>query len=359
MTSQAIRSRYVGGLGLTDLLVGLAIGMLATLVVLKVGVLFETRRKATTGIADAQTNASLALAYLARQLRMAGHGLGPPEALGCTVRRSSGTALLPDWKLWPVTLIDGKDGAPDKLLILSSGQTQSIASARLITDHAVGARTLMVNSTLGMNAGDSLLLYDSGNPECLLIRISETPTSDYRVNHSLLPSGLVTAATYRAGTAVINLGNTRYQRFSIDSPDQLMAERHNPDDDTWQGGALAIQIVNLQAQFGYDARSSPSGSPQVTRWSAVALDANGDGIAGDANDKRRILAVRIAIVARSAQYSDQGCQAETPSWWAANETSGVMELVPIAVNTRADWACFRYRVLQTEIPLRNLIWSDT
>jgi type IV pilus assembly protein PilW len=81
--------------------------------------------------------------------------------------------------------------------------------------------------------------------------------------------------------------------------------------------------------------------------------------AGDADDFRRILAIRIAVVSRSAQRSDQGCASAIPTWWAANELTGVMQDTPIAVNTIEDWACYRYRVLQAEIPLRNLIWSDS
>ena len=91
----------IQGLGLTDLMVGLAIGLLATLVIIKTDVLFETRRQSTTGIADAQMNASYALANLTRDVRMAGHGLGPSEALGCIVRRTLGTTVLSDWSLWP------------------------------------------------------------------------------------------------------------------------------------------------------------------------------------------------------------------------------------------------------------------
>jgi type IV pilus assembly protein PilW len=81
--------------------------------------------------------------------------------------------------------------------------------------------------------------------------------------------------------------------------------------------------------------------------------------AGDADDLRRILAIRIAVVSRSAERSDQGCSSAMPTWRAANEATGLMEDTPIAVNIIQDWACYRYRVLQAEIPLRNLIWSDS
>jgi type IV pilus assembly protein PilW len=358
MVQQKQLRRRPLGLGLTDLIVGLAIGLLATLVILKVSVLFETRRKSTTGIADAQMNASFAVAHLSRDLRMAGHGLGPPEALGCTVRRTLDTQVLPDWALWPVTIIDGVDGTPDTLLVFSSGKAQSLAAARLIAPYMVGTETMMVNSTLGMKIGDALLLVESGNTQCPLIRATEIPVGEYRVLHSPLATSLVTAAAYQEGAAVINLGAIHHQRYSINTNKQLLSERYNATADTWQGSVLASDVVSLQAQYGYDARQTPSGAPRVTRWSAAAIDANANGTAGDIGDLRRILAVRIAVVSRSAQRSDQGCSSVMPTWRAANESTGLMEDMPIAIDVTTDWACYRYRVLQTEVPLRNLIWSD-
>jgi type IV pilus assembly protein PilW len=352
-------TRRIHGVGLTDLMVGLAIGLLATLVIMKTAVLFETRRKATTGIADAQMNVSFALANVTRDLRMAGHGLGPPDALGCIVKRSLGTTVLDDWVLWPVTIIDGADGAPDTLLVLSSGKPQSLTAARLIAPYAADANVMMINSTLGMTTGDALLLHETGNTQCPLVKVTDIPMGEYRVWHEPVPSGLLTASAYAEGSAVINLGAVHYQRYSINTVSQLQMERYDATKNTWQGSALAADVVSLQAQFGYDARPTPAGAPRVTRWSAALIDANANGTAADIGDLRRILAVRIAVVSRSAQRSDQGCSSELPTWWAANESTGVMEDTPIAVNTTADWACYRYRVLQSEVPLRNLIWSDS
>jgi type IV pilus assembly protein PilW len=351
--------RRIQGLGLTDLMVGLAIGLLATLVIIKVAVLFEARRKSTTGIADAQMNASYALANLSRDVRMAGLGLGPSEALGCIVRHTLGTTVLPDWPLWPVTLIDGVNGAPDTLLILSSGKAQSLTAAQLIAPYAVGSDVMMVNSTLGMTTGDRLLLYESGNTQCPLIGVASIPIGEYRILHSALPAGLLTATAYQEGAAVINLGAIHHQRYTINASNQLLMERYDVGTNQWQGSAFASDVVSLQAQLGYDARATISGALRVTRWSATAFDANANGTAGDADDLRRILAIRIAVVSRSTQRSDHGCSSVMPTWRAANESTGAMEDTPIAVNTMTDWACYRYRVLQAEIPLRNLIWSDS
>jgi type IV pilus assembly protein PilW len=66
--------KFLRGVGLTDLLVGLAIGMLAMLVIIKVAVLFESRRKSTVSAADAQQNVAIAVSLMSRELRMAGQG---------------------------------------------------------------------------------------------------------------------------------------------------------------------------------------------------------------------------------------------------------------------------------------------
>jgi type IV pilus assembly protein PilW len=267
--------------------------------------------------------------------------------------------VLSDWVLWPVTLIDGFNGAPDTLLVLSSGKAQSLTAARLIAPYTVSSDVLMVNSTLGMAVGDTLLLHESGNTQCPLIKVTNIPTGEYRVHHTSLPSGSLTATEYQEDTAVVNLGAIHYQRYTINANNQLLLEHYDAGTNQWQGSAFASDVVSLQAQLGYDARPTLSGALRVTRWSAAAFDANANGTAGDADDFRRVLAIRIAVVSRSAQRSDQGCSSAQPTWRAANETNGLMEDTPIPVNTIKDWACYRYRVLQAEIPLRNMIWSDS
>ena len=89
------------------------------------------------------------------------------------------------------------------------------------------------------------------------------------------------------------------------------------------------------------------------------LDADGNSKTGDNGDLLRLLAIRLAIVVRSAERSDQGCNSPVPKWMAADDTSGDLKATDISVNKDSDWACYRYRVLQTEIPLRNLLWSDS
>ena len=89
------------------------------------------------------------------------------------------------------------------------------------------------------------------------------------------------------------------------------------------------------------------------------IDADGHGKTGDSNDLKRLIALRFAVVARSSVRNDQSCKASLPRWTAGDAKTGQLALIDIALNHVTNWNCFRYRVLEAEVPLRNLIWNDS
>lgn len=349
-------------------MVGLAIGLLAMLVILQVAVLFESRRKAATGSSDAQVSGINVIASINRDLRIAGYGLGPADALACSVKRYyQGT--IGDLLLQPVTITDGINGAPDTLRILASAKQESSTSARLITPHPFDATILMLNSTLAIAVNDVLVLQEAGKP-CTMLQATAVPVSDFKVVHdaassawnSPSPATLFPATGYSVGAAVINLGNVTDHRYSVNAQNVLSGERYLSASDSWQQKPLASQIVNLQAQYGFDTRAGVQATPQITWWSSVMIDADNNGAIGDNGDLRRLLAVRLAIVA----YSDKpeppgatGCDTSVaPVWLAGGNADGQLTPTAIDVSSIPDWRCYRYRVLQSVVPLRNLIWSQ-
>ena len=347
----AKRSR---GIGLVDLMVGLVISLMAMLVIVKVAVLFESRRRSTTGVADAQVNAASATMLIARELRIAGQGLGPPDALGCRIVHD--LSKLGAISLQPVEIINGVSGAPDRLRILASGSPQIISSANLIAAHAATDSAMLVDSTLGITPEQRLLLYEPGK-NCALFKATSIPPGGYRIAHSL--SSASGMPDYSSAAHLINLGSLHYVEFFIDTNDYLQVSRYLSATDAWQSAALASGVVSLQAQYGFDTQSGTPSSTKVTRWSDTMIDADGNGTTGDNGDLRRLIAVRLAIVVRSIERSDQGCTATLPQWMAGTVSTGQLELTDISLDHVNDWRCYRYRVLQTEIPLRNLLWPDS
>ena len=361
--------KFFKGVGLTDLLVGLAIGMLAMLVIIKVAVLFEARRKSTVGTANAQQNVAIAVSLMSRELRMAGQGLGPVDSLGCAVAHDLGTALG-TLSLTPVAIIDGSAGAPDEIRIFSSATQHSTAAAKLLVAHASSDTAMQIDSTLGMQTDDYLLFYEAGKT-CSLVRATAISTGAYRVDHSSMP--MVTPTTpvpvgtvatpaaldYGSGSRVINLGSLHLVRYAINANNDLQTSRFNLASADWQTAGMASGIVSLQAQYGFDNRSGLQTSSQVTFWSSSMIDADSNGKAGDAGDLKRLIAIRFAVVARSSERNDQGCNAVQPQWTAGDVTTGQLTSIDISLGHIDNWNCFRYRVLEAEVPLRNLIWNDS
>ena len=96
------------GFTLMELMVGMAIGMIATIVIVQVMSVFEAQRRTTTGSADAQTNGGIALYSLAREAQMAGFPLFPgvDTPLSCATASTTygGTGIT---GLTPVSITDG------------------------------------------------------------------------------------------------------------------------------------------------------------------------------------------------------------------------------------------------------------
>lgn len=355
--SQA-RSCATTGASVTDMMVGLTIGLIVMAIVLKVGVLFDVRRKSVSGMAEANMDGTLAIQSLVRELRTAGHGLGPPDALLCNLTRAAGATLGPVLSLQPLVIVNGAAGAPDTIELLASGKPQSLPAARLLATYAQGSAGLMVDSIFGVLPGDWLMLQQAGTSRCLLLQAQQIPVGAYRIEPAALPDNAVPAGGYAVGSALVNLGSLHRLRFTIGPNASLQQAQFDIDKGDWSSSALAGGVVNLQAQYGIDARPGVQTAPAVTWWSDVIIDADGNGSPGDIGDWQRVLALRIAIVVRSAQRKEGGCDTVAPTWMAGDAVTGQLQPHALSVGSAANASCYRYRVIDAEVPLRNLLWSD-
>lgn len=75
MTIQLKKYGNQTGFSLVELMVGLVIGLMATLVIMQTFSSFEGNKRSTTGISDAQTNGSIGLYMIQRELQFAGYGV--------------------------------------------------------------------------------------------------------------------------------------------------------------------------------------------------------------------------------------------------------------------------------------------
>lgn len=114
----------------------------------------------------------------------------------------------------------------------------------------------------------------------------------------------------------------------------------------------------------------------IREWvDATGVWANLNDEAADVARRNRIKAVRIAVVARSGVLErdnvtaacDQSTAPPTGLCaWANVPAGGAITTASPAPainlnpnNANPDWQRYRYRVFETIIPLRNLIWNRT
>ena len=336
-----LKLHYRDGFTLVELMIGLVIGLLATLVIMQVLSVFEMQKRATIGTSDAQTNGGIALYQIMREVQMAGYPLVPVtnSPLECTTLSFGETGIT---GIFPVTIANGAAASginASDTLTLRYGDSQTGGVPTQIT--AMGAPTAndaTVLSNLGCKTGDITLIVN-GTTCAMSSASAVTGTTTVKLANT-------TAAI--AGANLSCLGKWNTITYAVNNGN---LERN--------GIPSVTGIVNLQAQYGVSAAAN---SNQVIQW----VDASGATWAAPAlADRNRIKAVRVAVVARNAKQEPGNVSFACSSTTDAAPT-GLCAWVGSASNpaptidlgaSNPNWQRYRYRVFETVIPLKNMIWA--
>lgn len=327
MNTYKQKSRSLG-FSLVEILVGLVIGLLATLVIMQVFSVFEGQKRSTTGGADAQTNGSVAIYTIQREASMAGYGL-PVFSIQNPALRCDPLPIHPvsGAGLFPVLITDG--GAGSDTLTIRYGETQR--GGIPISGTFTGTSVTVVNN-LGCQIGDTALVVNGAN--CAMQTVSALPDN----THITLAAAPAVAT---GNIACMGAWNEVAYTTAIGG----LARN---------GVSSVADVVSLQAQYGLTAAAGTSNT--VTSWE----DAAG---APDLTMRRRIRAIRIALITRNGAYEkDVVSYACVPAAPKPNQTCiWTSDATPVNVDLSGlgtDWDHYRYTVFETVIPLRNMIWSS-
>jgi type IV pilus assembly protein PilW len=355
---------HQAGFSLTELMVGLVIGLLATLVIMQVFSVFEGQKRTTTGTADAQTNGSIGLYTIQRELQMAGYGLLPVGQQGIADSAIDCSALTIDaatniGNIAPLSITDGGLGSDSITLRYSTSDSGGIPSA--IT--GVGAGVANINSSLGCQNNDIVLIMN-GNA-CALTKVTALTAEASGVPAALTLNSMAGAAS---GANLACLGTWREILYSV-SNGNLM--RNATPSDASKAVPSVVDIVNIQAQYGIGdpAAANPN---RIVQW----VNATGTWAAPTLANRNRIKAVRIAVVARNSLFEKtkpdgtdvtNACSSLTSdaptglcAWSATSLLPDIASPAPaIDLSGDPDWKHYRYRVFETVIPLRNMIWAKS
>jgi len=350
------------GFSLVELLVGLVIGLIVTLVVMQVFSDFEGQKRTTMGTADAQTNGNIALYNVQRDAQLAGYGLpifaktNPP--LLCSTLKIDGVDA-PVNNLSPITITDGGLGAGASDSVTIRYGTTPLGGVPviigLVTPTATPpAVTVGVDNNMGCQK-DDVAIVASGS-SCFLTTVnSVTLTKNIELKDG---TGIV------SGASISCMGNWSSITYAINN-NQL--ERN-------VGSTVSpnvADIVNMQAQYGI---STAGNDNKITAW-VDATGATWSPATITVADRNRIKAVRIAVVARNGLLEKESVTAVCSSTTAANPTglcawdATTVATLPVSPAPsidlsktangadNPDWQHYRYRVYETIIPIRSMIWS--
>ncbi len=366
------------GVTLVELMVGMVIGLLAVLVIAQVALLFEGQKRSTTGGSDAQVNGALTLQALARDLQMSGYGITTGSGAGCRLRglRSGVTPPWNDLPMVPVRIVQGTDttrGSPDSLYVMLSGRPGTSFSAlpvRLSRVHKKGDLSVGVDASTNLGsetaqAGDLLALIptDTVNSWCSVVQVTTTPAAlADTINHDLTgawnqdatanvqPGTTFDAVGYAVGDQFVNLGTLIYREYALGADSAagggtaLTLRTTDASSAVWSAAEVVYpQIVNLQAVYGIDTSATADGV--VDSWTTTSPTTPAGW--------SRVLAVRVAVVARSANYEKAEVTAAEPTWLPDGVTAEALK-----VDHLSDWRHYRYKVFEMVIPLRNLLWQS-
>ncbi len=321
------------GLSLIETMIGLALGLIALLVIVQAFSSIRQFTAASTGQADAQQRGTIASWRLLRELRMAGAGIGHgPTLWGCRLNAwRDGAVFLPRPDAWPVPFDNlpptlrlvpiavADDAGPhgsDQILVVAARSSAGTAPA---TSSVASATKVRSGSTPGYRTGDLLLMSDA------------TAVSDCQVGQVdtsyLAPAGIAAPSDVPTGPAgtrfnspngfanlpqpgdysLINLGATpTIQMIGIDDDRRLRLYDAMGMMTGAEPVVLAENVHQLQVLYGLDDGSGGgvANDNVIDRWVSPNGAWGFAAVHSAATNALAIKAIRLALVVRSA--SPQG-----------------------------------------------------
>jgi type IV pilus assembly protein PilW len=347
------------GMSLPEILAAVLIGLIGMVVIMQVYATSEARKRTTTGTSDAQINGNIALFTLDSAIRSAGFGMvtANNNMLGCTTVAYDSNRPTPDFNfvMAPVIITVGAAGAPDSITVAAGSSPNVVEGGAFVNSAASGADFPLKNAA-GFQVGDFVVASESGL-NCSLAEVTGfLPAAINTVQHAN-----AAAYSYVNGAGQTISPTASYNKaggsgIGYSSNALLFTLGRSPTVVTYQIGSDKLQtstlipfapaadvgdgIVQLKALYGKDT----DGDAVVDTWNNT-LPAN-------AAQWMQVRAIRIALLSRSGQFEKTAVTATAPTW------NGGTAFTMTNPADGTDWHNYRYRVYETVVPLRNMIWSN-
>jgi type IV pilus assembly protein PilW len=389
---------------MVELMVAMVISLIGVIIIFQVFEASEGVRRTTTSGGDAQQNGAVSLYFMERDLRNAGMGINDTIYAGCNIVGYDSSRTTPNFPPAGNTMIlapafitaGGTATTPDQLTVFYGSQIQIANSTTLVANMVLPTSPLTTQTRFGFRPGDLLLLLEPGSGKnCVFMEVTSLPAiPSNQVNHDpgtyTLSAGASVASRFNpaAGmgvtyggantanvTRVFNLGNLNddvnfpasqnvtvpvYNTYAVANNTLTVSNAFVISGGVPAVNSIADNIVHMRADYGVDDGVNDGSVTYNTVYAA------GDGIAdrfiSATPNWSQVMAIRIAVVARSALPEKPAAGAGAPCdtttaapTWSGN--TGVTRSFDLSAD--ANWKCYRYRVFETTVPLRNWIWKSS
>jgi len=397
-----MNSRAQRGFSLIEMMVGLAISLAALMAVGQIMLAFSQQRATVTQTMATQSNGTMALYLLERDLAQAGYAMiylqdcdrihwswnGTTfnvDPYSTATRPGSGNVAL---TTLPVRIYDGATGSDT--IDVQYGRPASGAPVAVITTGQAGTYGAAYNlSTLVGLADQDMVVADEPTPigtvtnTCTLAQLSrdgsqpvgtspiDTATvsvahgSASAFNVTTRPTGTTGWNIAVANSHLYNLGSFTSRRYTVAVTGGSWAAATGfrtalqiAEFPAFTASDLVDDIIFLKAQYGIDTNADGAVDQWVNGTSAI-----------DNTTVTTVLAVRIGIVARSPLLEKAtveapatvsvipaaagvACTMTDPASGECGTCAANMEVKCTVPDRR-----YRYKAYSTTIPLRNVIWG--
>ena len=399
--TRPVRGRSAG-FSLIEIMVGMVIALLATIVMMNVFSMFEAQKRTTTGGSDLQNNGAIALLSLKNEIEKAGYGVSDVDIMGCSLQLSPSITIpaIAPVIINPQTststasntpLIPGADQNTDTLLVFYSNTNNMSEADALMSGAQSGVAMttqLTPNSPLTYVVNDEVMTWPYGKipPTCNLkvdTVTSITPTSQpqfLHLNQGIASSDLTSVDAIWKYGKIFNLGQSyTLEAFAIRNGNLTVCTFSATNDctdpsktnDSTVWLPIGNDIVSMRAQYGRDdASGDPVTTPQHMSGMVNTYDQTTplSGSATYSCDWFRVRAVRIVLVGRNNQPNPLTVTTNDPKWAGTStvinknnqmcpRTSGA-DIDLSCTNTNLPpgftWQNYRYKTFETTISIRNV-----
>lgn len=372
------------GLSLVEIMVGVLIGMIGIIVIFQMLATSESRKRSVTAGSDVQVTGVIGLTTIERDVREAGYGFasagydtGITPLMGCTVNAyDSGrpTAAF-TYRLTPVQITQGAGTASDTVIVLR-GNGSTFPAAHVFTESTDTSKK--TRGRAGISPRDYVLIGRvTPTLDCMTAEITDVSDADaLTIDHNqgsynytvYLPDGstsveariarhnnIAPPTAFTAGY-IFNLGNGPRRNIwtvsggKLQVTNDLLYSDTSPADGANDAVEVADNVITLQAQYGTDANNN--GRIESTEWTTT----DPATVVQWAN----VLAVRLALLVRSNQFEKTTVTTTVPSWAGGQFTITNLDGTASSgspTDPADNWRHYRYRVYETVIPLRNMLWG--